>query len=268
MVKRFVIALTAATALIVAAGAASPVGAQQYPPAGNFITVSDTTPTPGQTISITTGTYIAGSDVGVTFFSAPVDLGVAAAGANGVATLSAQIPSNAALGAHTITANGTTTAGPLSQSVSVTVVASGSGGAGAGAGTGTSATGALPRTGDDSSAPLARAAIVLVAAGGALRVPRPPSPGIDRGRPGLRSSAVMTPGNVGLAPPDEPRPVAVGWRCRPETSGSVDHAPSGTSRRGQTTSATHRSPWARASLASAVTIGRALASARATYSPS
>ena len=125
--------------------------------------MSDTTPTPGQTITISSGTYLAGSSVTVTFFSQPVPLGSAVANAIGEGTLSATIPANASLGAHTITAEGTTVAGPLSQSVSITVVAADSG-----AGAGSGARSPLPRTGDDLSMPLARAAVVLVVAGGAL----------------------------------------------------------------------------------------------------
>ena len=160
MIRRSLIALCTLGALLALGTRAD---AQQYPPAANFLTVSDTTPTPGQTITITTGTYLSGSSITVTFFSQPVPLGSAVANAVGEGTLSATIPANASLGAHTITAEGTTAAGPLTQSVSVTVVA-----ADGGAGAGTGARTPLPRTGDDMSLPLARAAVVLVAAGGAL----------------------------------------------------------------------------------------------------
>jgi|SoiMethySBSTD1v2_1073268.scaffolds.fasta_scaffold118758_2 LPXTG-motif cell wall-anchored protein len=165
MVKRIVIAIVTAVGLTAAAAVATPAGAQQYPPAGNLCTVSDTTVSPGQSITLTCGTYLGGATVTFTFFSAPVDLGSATADGSGVVTAELTIP-QAAAGAHTITATGQSASGPLTNSVSLTVSASGSSGAGAGAGT--SGTGGLPRTGDDSSVPLARAAIVLVAAGGAL----------------------------------------------------------------------------------------------------
>ena len=51
---------------------ASSPGAQQYPPAQNSLTVSDTTPTPGQTIDITAQTFVSGSTVTLTLNSEPV----------------------------------------------------------------------------------------------------------------------------------------------------------------------------------------------------
>ena len=77
-----------------------------------------------------------------------------------------ELSANLARDSDSLTVAAESASGPLTNSVSLTVSASGSSGAGAGAGT--SGTGGLPRTGDDSSVPLARAAIVLVAAGGAL----------------------------------------------------------------------------------------------------
>src|SRR5687768_7149333 len=46
MVKRLFVATAVAVVLM-----AAPAAAQQYPPAVNSLTVSDTTPTPGQTIT-------------------------------------------------------------------------------------------------------------------------------------------------------------------------------------------------------------------------
>ncbi len=139
---------------------AAPAAAQQYPPAVNSLTVSDLTPTPGQTISIEGRTFSEGATVTVTMTSDPVVIGSAAADASGVISLDATIPTNTALGQHTITAAGQAPDGSeLSVSVSITVVAA----------DGTEADpagGALPRTGDDSSIPLAKVGVVLAAIGG------------------------------------------------------------------------------------------------------
>src|ERR687898_169530 len=87
MVKRIVRAAVIALVL-----AAAPAAAQQYPPAENSLIISDTTPTPGQTISIQAKTFTADSEVTVTLDSA--HLGTATADAGGVAGLSATIPTN------------------------------------------------------------------------------------------------------------------------------------------------------------------------------
>jgi LPXTG-motif cell wall-anchored protein len=156
--------LIAAAALAVVAFAA-PAGAQQYPPAVNFLTVSDTTPTPGQTITITGQTFAAGSSVTVTLFSDPVVLASSTADASGRIALQATIPTDTPLGAHTLTADGTAPDGtPLSLSASITVVpADGTGAGGSGSGSSN-----LPTTGDDSSIPLAKLGLALAAVGGLI----------------------------------------------------------------------------------------------------
>lgn len=159
MLKRLLL-VAGLTLGLIAAGA--PAEAQQYPPAVTGCTVTDTTVTPGQSITITCSGYLGGVTVTFTFFSQPVDLGSATADASGVESFSATIPSNAAVGAHTITATGASASGTLTNSVAVTVVGAGAGAAGAGA----TGAGDLPRTGDDTSIPLARVAALLVAAGG------------------------------------------------------------------------------------------------------
>jgi hypothetical protein len=154
MVKRLV-----AVAVMALVALAAPAAAQQYPPAQNSLTISDTTPTPGQTVDITARTYQ--GDVTFTMNSEPVVLGTAASDPSGVARLSATIPANAALGTHTLVATGTGADGaPLTLTLSFTVVA--------GDGTAGGAAGALPRTGDDSSLPLARIGLALAAAGGVI----------------------------------------------------------------------------------------------------
>jgi hexosaminidase len=158
MVKRMVVAAAVALGLL-----AAPAAAQQYPPAQNSLTVSDTTPTPGQTVDITAQTCVPGSSVTVTLDSDQVVLGTAAADSSGVAGMSATIPANTSLGAHTIIARCTGSDGaPLTLTAAINVVAAdGSGG-------GSSTGGGLPRTGDDTSLPLARIGLALAAAGGVI----------------------------------------------------------------------------------------------------
>jgi LPXTG-motif cell wall-anchored protein len=159
MIKR---ALTVAIAAAALLALAAPAQGQQYPPDTVFITVSDTTVVPGQPIDISAGLFVPGSPASFTFFSQPVNLGTATADADGVATLSVTIPSDATPGTHTITASGTGIDGePLSVSTTVTVLADGAAGADDGA------TGGLPRTGSDPM-PIARIAAALVAVGGGL----------------------------------------------------------------------------------------------------
>jgi len=159
MIRRCLLAVTVVGAMFVVA---APAGAQQYPPANNFIALSDTTLVPGQTFTITAGTFLPGSTVTITFLSDPVNLGSAIASAVGTVSTQATTPVDAPLGAHTVQASGQSADGPLTLSASVTVVpAAGAGGAAA-------AGGGLPRTGDDTSIPLTRVAAVLLAGGGAL----------------------------------------------------------------------------------------------------
>ena len=158
--------LIAAAALAIVAMAA-PAGAQQYPPAVNSLTISDTTPTPCQTVSLEGRTFAAGSTVKVTLKPGPV-LGTAIANAAGVIAMQATIPTDTPLGAHTITADGTAPDGsPLSLSVSLTVVPAQACGAPAGAGPG-AGRGNLPHTGSDSSIPLAKLGLGLAAVGGLI----------------------------------------------------------------------------------------------------
>ncbi len=175
--------LIVAVALAGMLAMAAPAQGQQYPPEALFITVSDTTPTPGQTVTVSAGTFAQGSSVSFTFRSVARFLGEDDdVDATGRVTRSLTIPADAALGEHTITASGTAPSGASrSLSTNVTVV-SGETGAGAGAGAGVSGAGtgagvsgaaatggqgALPRTGDDAM-PLARIGIVALAVGAGL----------------------------------------------------------------------------------------------------
>ncbi len=164
MLRRMMV-IAAATAAVLVVGAA-PVGAQQYPPSNNSVTVDDVTPHPCQSVTITAGTYSAGSTVEFTLASTPTSLGSATADANGVATLTAAIPDGTEPGDHTITASGTSDAGPLSQTVTVDV--SGNCAGEVTTLTPAGASGPLPKTGSNSTMPLARAAALLMAVGGVL----------------------------------------------------------------------------------------------------
>jgi LPXTG-motif cell wall-anchored protein len=159
--RMMMIAAAGAAALVVGA---APVGAQQYPPAPNFLTIDDSTPTPGQTVTIESGVYIPGSTVEVVLTSVPVTLGTASAADNGEVSLQATIPADAAPGTHTITASGTTEGGPIVQSITITVV----GAEGLVGAPQTDAGGALPKTGSNSTMPLVRAAALLLAVGSML----------------------------------------------------------------------------------------------------
>jgi LPXTG-motif cell wall-anchored protein len=141
---------------------AAPAAAQQYPPAVNGLTCPDTTPTPGQTLTLQARTFATGATATFELQSVPVGLGTATADASGVATLEATIPTDTTLGAHTIAAVGPAPDGSqLSLSCSITVVAAGAAAGDAGP------SGSLPRTGDDSSIPLAKLGLALAALGGA-----------------------------------------------------------------------------------------------------
>jgi hypothetical protein len=189
MVKRLLLLSVLPIGLVVAA---SPADAQQYPPGAFFLTLSDTTVVPGQTITATGAVTPGATSVTFTFFSEEEDLGTAVPDEDGSVSASLTIPSDATLGSHTITATDST---GLEVSAPVTVVAAGGKGAradeagavGAGAvgagevgagevgagevgvgevGAGEAVgEGGLPRTGDGLAVPLLRAGAVLLALG-------------------------------------------------------------------------------------------------------
>lgn len=162
MVKRLFVAAALAVVLM-----AAPAAAQQYPPAVNSLTVSDTTPSPGQTITIQGRTFAAGATVTITLASDPVVIASGSADDAGVVTVEGTIPTDTTLGTHTITAAGDDPEGdPLSLTVSINVVPADGDIEGAAGSDGGS--GAMPRTGDDSSMPLAKLGLALAAIGGVI----------------------------------------------------------------------------------------------------
>jgi LPXTG-motif cell wall-anchored protein len=157
MVKRLI-----ALGVLAVLAMAAPAAAQQYPPAVNSLTISDTTPCVGQTVTIEGRSFAPGGTVTVVLNSDPVTLGSATADAAGVIALQATIPEGTQLGAHTLVATGPAPNGQtLSLSLAIRVVAD-CGGAS------TTAAGTLPRTGDDTSIPLAKIGLGLAAAGGVI----------------------------------------------------------------------------------------------------
>jgi LPXTG-motif cell wall-anchored protein len=158
MVRRLI-----AVASLVIVAMAAPAAAQQYPPAVNSFTVSDTTPTPGQTITGEARTFAAGATVTITLGAEAVDVASGPADGAGVATMPITIPADTALGANTLTASGDAPDGStLTLTVRLNVVSAD------GAGDDAGATGSLPRTGDDSSIPLAKIGLALAAIGGVI----------------------------------------------------------------------------------------------------
>jgi LPXTG-motif cell wall-anchored protein len=157
MVKRLI-----ALGVLAVVAMAAPAAAQQYPPAVNSLTVSDTTPCPGQIVTIEGRTFAPGSTATVVLESGPVTLGSATADALGVITLQGTIPVDTPLGSHRLVATGTAPNGQtLSLSLAIQMAAANCGGT-------STASGTLPRTGDDTSIPLAKIGLGLAAVGGVI----------------------------------------------------------------------------------------------------
>jgi LPXTG-motif cell wall-anchored protein len=158
--------LIAAAALTVVMLAA-PAGAQQYPPSVNELTV--TCPPAGSRIEVRARTFGPGTEVAITIASEPIALGTAVADADGIAALAADLPSQTPVGDHTVTATGVSTDGSaLTVTGNVTIAAGPTCGTAGAGGTDTPDSGALPRTGDDSSIPLAKVGLTLAAVGGVI----------------------------------------------------------------------------------------------------
>jgi len=142
MLRRTAMALTTLLAVFALAATAQ---AQSYQTGS--IGGSDTTPDPGQTITVS-GTGCAPGDT-VNLFLDGQPAGSTTADANGNFSLPLTIPSNETAGTHTVTA----TCGAVVLSFEITVNAAG---------------GNLSRTGTSSTLPLSGIALALLAAGGLL----------------------------------------------------------------------------------------------------
>jgi trimeric autotransporter adhesin len=168
MLKRIAVIAGAVVAL-----AAAPATAEGYPPGDNLITVSDTTPCPGDTVTVTAQTFIPGSPVEVSFDT--THLGSPVANADGVVTLEATIPEGTPLGEHIFTALGsgieeadlhlTANVEVVSCDVAPTTSVATGGGA---AGGGDSGGGGLAFTGSNATTTLLRVGLALAAMGGVL----------------------------------------------------------------------------------------------------
>ena len=166
-------------------------GAQPYPPQActtKALSVSDTTVTPGQAVTISGCGFASGSPVRITFESVPVLLATLLARPSPTESFATtvNVPADAPTGAHALKASGVATDGsPLVLSVPIEVTeAGGSAAAGPGAGSGgsgggTGSRGTLSRTGAGDTIPLAQLGLALVLLGaGTLavlrrRTPRP-----------------------------------------------------------------------------------------------
>jgi hypothetical protein len=159
MLKRIAVL---AGALVVLA--AAPAAAEQYPPDDNVLTVSDTSPCPGDSITVTAKSYSGSRAVTVTLDQ--TILGTPTPSADGTVTLDAVIAEGTTEGTHTITAVGNGLDDEelrLSSSIEVvscdaapttTVVAGGGG--------------SLPTTGSNGTLTLLRVGLALAALGGVL----------------------------------------------------------------------------------------------------
>lgn len=161
MLKRIAVLAGALVAL-----AAAPATAEGYPPGDNLLTVSDTSPCPGDTVTITAQTFIPGTPVELSLDT--THLGSPVADGEGVVTIETTIPEGTALGDHIVTAIGggieeadlhlTSTIDVVScDAAAPTTVASSGGGSGG-----------LPTTGSDSTMMLLRVGLALAALGGVL----------------------------------------------------------------------------------------------------
>jgi LPXTG-motif cell wall-anchored protein len=152
-----------AAAIMTALFMAAPAAAQQYPPAVNSITVGCRTPAPGEAVDVQARTFAAGTQVTVSLNDAAI--GSAAADGSGIASVKATIPADTARGAYDLTASGQA---PDGSTLTLSTKISVANGCDAAAAAPAAPGGALPRTGDDSSIPLARLGLALAALGGVV----------------------------------------------------------------------------------------------------
>ena len=138
-------------------------------------TVSDSTPVPGQTVTVTTGpgSFTPGSTVGFSIPGLNIT-GSVVAGATGAATFTFTVPAGTAPGRFNAVFSGTLAGVARTVSVPFTVVAAAAAGPGRGQGaSGQSAAGrgaSLPRPGADQMVPLAITGIALVGVGAGIVV--------------------------------------------------------------------------------------------------
>jgi LPXTG-motif cell wall-anchored protein len=124
-----------------------------YPPKTNSIVLSLTRAPRRAAVTATARTYRAGVTVSFRFLSTPVALGTAVADANGVATLNFNVPADATLDLHHVESTGIGSDGQtLTQTAAITVIDGSSG--------------TVPRTGANSTKPMAEIGVGALALGG------------------------------------------------------------------------------------------------------
>lgn len=157
MIRRYAAILIFALAAVPGVAAA-----QQYPPAATTLTIGDSTPGPGGTVSIGGGGFAPDADIVITFESVPVTLATVKASAAGVLAVTVKIPSNATPGLHTLKATGAAAGGGI-QVLSAQVNVGGDADDAPGSG------GTLARTGSSNNTiPIVLVAGGLVLVGGVL----------------------------------------------------------------------------------------------------
>ena len=126
--------------------------------------LSETTVAPGGTITFSGGGFASDSDVKITLFSDPVDLGSTTADASGNFSVEVAIPDGTPAGEHHLEASGLDPDGnPLVVSLSVTVTDSGTTPVAA-----VTPSGALPFTGSDVARTLSIGLAAVVVGGAAV----------------------------------------------------------------------------------------------------
>ena len=171
--KRVGIALTMASALGLFMAIPTLASAQTVPdcypncePTGS---VSDVSPTAGQTITVTGGNFCPNSEVAVLFDGEQIGSGTA--NGNGTVTVQVTIPQDASLGEHIITLSGLASdcETPANVEIPITVVSgAGAGGAGGAGGGG----GGVAFTGADISLGMMLLAAMVIVGAAALIVGR------------------------------------------------------------------------------------------------
>lgn len=159
MLKKLIGVVAVTTVALVAS--VSMASAQAYPPPANQIRCLNDDdlvfPQGGEAV-FDARTFMAGSAVTWTLFSAPVVLGTVDADAQGVSTITTNIPLDTTVGAHRVEATGVDPDGdPLTLVLNISVVAPGQAPADP-----------LPRTGSSSTLPMAQIAVAAIVAGGFL----------------------------------------------------------------------------------------------------
>jgi LPXTG-motif cell wall-anchored protein len=147
---------------------AAPAMAQQYPPNENLVTVSDTTPCPGQAVTVTAQTFAAGGAVTVKLGDTVV--GTPTADASGKVSLQVTIPAGQAQGTVQVSATGpgADDQPQLTVNAAVEIVACNEAPPATTPGGGGGGGSDLPKTGSDNTMTLVRVGVALAAAGGLL----------------------------------------------------------------------------------------------------